>query len=103
MRQPDLVIAVVPRLLGDVLARALRTPELSIEVWDEGEELEATVVLVNDDVPEGVRGELVVHLPPVPGEPVQVIGPGGPREVHLSSLEELRALLGARCSASVAD
>lgn len=99
---PDLVIAVAPRLLGDVLAHALRTPDLSVGVWDERGEVVAAVVLVNDDVPEGVRGELVVHLPPVPGEPALVEGPRGPRHVHLSSLEELRALLGSRFPAAVA-
>lgn len=101
MNPPDLVIAVVPRLLGDVLARALRTPDLSIQVWDECGDVEAVVVLVNDDVPEGVRGELVVRLPPVPGEPTRVEDVGGQYDLHLSSLDELRALLGARFPAAV--
>lgn len=103
MEHLDLVIAVVPRLLGDVLARALRSEVLSVRVWDQDGEVEAEVVLVNDEVPPGVRGDLVVRLPPVPGEPARVEGPLGSGDVYLSSLEELRTLLGTRFQVSVGE
>lgn len=99
----DLVIAVTPRLLGDVLARALASAGLSVRVWEGGEGVEAAAALVTGNLPEGLRADRVVYVPSEPGVCLRVVAASGEeREVHPSSLEELLSVLAQRAPAGTA-
>lgn len=100
MARLDLVIAVTPRLLGDVLARALASAGLSVYVWEGGEDAEAAAALVTGEPPAGLRAGQVVYVPTEPGAPLRVVtASGDEREVRPSSLEELLTVLAGRRAA----
>lgn len=99
------IVAVEPRLLGDVLSEGLAETGLEVVVHASVERPDSSltgasydIAIITGTLPDDVVVDAVICLPDAPGGPAKVTSrAAGCRLVDVRDLSDIRALLGQLC------